>query len=262
MPSNVNNLAGRIVAITGGASGIGAACADILAARGAVVAILDIDLDRARAAADRMNGKAFKIDVTSEASVIAAMDAVERDMGPMAGVITSAGIVQSPLPPEELDMSVFDKVFAVNVRGTYMSLREAARHMIPRRSGSLIAISSVTARRSTPLHAYGPGKASVTNMVQGLAAEWGQSGIRVNAIEPGYTRTPALQAQIDLGHRDPALLNANSVMGRMVEPSEIGTVAAFLLSDDASAVTGASIAVDAGFYCAGSWAPYGGVRKR
>lgn len=262
MPSNVNNLAGRIIAITGGASGIGAACADILASRGAVVAILDINLDRARATADRINGKAVQIDVTSEASVIAAMDAVERDVGPMAGVITSAGIVQSPLPPEELDMSVFDKVFAVNVRGTYMSLREAARHMIPRRHGSLIAISSVTARRSTPLHAYGPGKASVTNMVQGLAAEWGQSGIRVNAIEPGYTRTPALQAQIDLGHRDPALLNASSVMGRMVEPSEIGTVAAFLLSDDASAVTGASIAVDAGFYCAGSWAPYGGVRKR
>lgn len=259
--SEHGQLAGRIIAITGGASGIGAACAEVAAARGARVAVLDVNMDQALAVAEKVGGQAFHLDVTDEQSVVAAFEAVEREMGPMAGGITSAGIVQTPKPPADMDMEIFDRIYAVNFRGTFLSLRELARHMIPRRSGSLVALSSITARRSTPLHAYGPGKAAVTNLVGDLAGEWGRAGIRVNAIEPGYTRTPALQVQIDLGHRDVSLMSANSTLGRMVEPSEIGTVAAFLLSDDASAVTGVSMAVDAGFYHAGSWAPYGGVRQ-
>lgn len=254
-------LAGRIIAVTGGASGIGAACAEVAASRGARVAVLDLNPDQARSVAERIGGAAFLLDVTDEESVVAAFAAVERDMGPIDGGVTSAGIVQIPKPPAETDMAVFDRIYQVNFRGTFLSMREMARHMLPRRKGSLVAMSSVTARRSTPLHAYGPGKAAVTNLVGGLSAEWGRAGIRVNAIEPGYTRTPALQAQIDLGHRDVALMTGNSTLGRMVEPSEIGTVAAFLLSDDASAVTGVSMAVDAGFYHAGSWDPYGGVRR-
>lgn len=257
----MSQFAGKVVAITGGASGIGAACAEVVAARGAKVAVLDRNIDHAREVAGRLGGAAFFVDVSEEASVVEAIEAVEREMGPIAGGITSAGIVQTPQPPSELEMEVFDRIYQVNFRGTYLSLREMARHMLPRRAGSLVALSSITARRSTPLHAYGPGKAAVTNLVGDLAAEWGRAGLRVNAIEPGYTRTPALQAQIDLGHRDVALMNENSTLGRMVEPSEIGTVAAFLLSEDASAVTGVSMAVDAGFYHVGSWNPYGGVRR-
>lgn len=256
----MSQFSGEIVAITGGASGIGAACAEVLAGRGAQVAVLDLNMDQARTVAERIDGKAFHVDVADEQSVVDAFGQVEAEMGPMAGGITSAGIVQTPQPPSEMDMDVFDKIYEVNFRGTFLSLREMAKYMLPRRSGSLVALSSVTARRSTPLHAYGPGKAAITNLVGGLAAEWGRAGVRVNAIEPGYTRTPALQAQIDLGHRDVSLMNENSTLGRMVEPSEIGTVAAFLLSGDASAVTGVSMAVDAGFYHVGSWAPYGGVR--
>ncbi|MDO9525375.1 MAG: SDR family oxidoreductase [Gemmobacter sp.] len=259
--STAAQLAGRIVVVTGGASGIGAACAEVAAARGARVAILDHNLEQARAVAARIGGMAFHVDVTQEQSVVDAVAAVERDMGPIAGGITSAGIVQTPKPPSELEMDVFDRIYQVNFRGTYLSLRELAKHMLPRRAGSLVALSSITARRSTPLHAYGPGKAAVTNLVGGLSAEWGRAGLRVNAIEPGYTRTPALQAQIDLGHRDVGLMNDNSTLGRMVEPSEVGTVAAFLLSDDASAVTGVSMPVDAGFCHVGSWSPYGGVRR-
>ena len=259
--STAEQLAGRIIAITGGASGIGAACAAVAAARGARVAILDRNMDLARDVAAQTGGMAFHVDVTDERSVIDAIAMAERDMGPIAGAVTSAGIVQTPKPPSELEMEVFDRIYQVNFRGTYLCLREFAKHMLPRRAGSLVALSSITARRSTPLHAYGPGKAAVTNLVGGLAGEWGRAGLRVNAIEPGYTRTPALQVQIDLGHRDVDMMNENSTLGRMVEPSEIGTVAAFLLSDDASAVTGVSMAVDAGFLHAGSWSPYGGVRR-
>lgn len=253
---------GCIIAITGGASGIGAACATYLAGFGARVAILDRDETRGKSLARDIDGMFFAVDVAEEESVIAAVRSVEDRMGPVVGAITSAGIVQSPERPEDLSMEVYDRVVAINQRGTYLCLREFASHMIPRSRGSLLAVSSVTARRGTPLHAYAPVKAAVTNMVWGLAGEWGRAGIRVNAIEPGYTRTPALQAQIDMGNRDPLLLAENSALGRMVEPEEVASVAAFLLSDAASAVTGVSMAVDAGFLEAGSWAPYGGVRKR
>lgn len=256
----MQDFAGAVIAITGGASGIGAACAEVLAGRGARVAIMDRNADQAQEVADRLGGLAVFVDVAEQDSITEAFARVEADMGPMAGGITSAGIVQTPKPPAEMDMGVFDKIYEINFRGTFLSLREMAKYMLPRRAGSLVALSSITARRSTPLHAYGPGKAAVTNLVGGLASEWGRAGIRVNAIEPGYTRTPALQAQIDMGHRDVSLMNENSTLGRMVEPSEIGTVAAFLLSTDASAVTGVSMAVDAGFYHVGSWQPYGGVR--
>lgn len=251
---------GQVIAITGGASGIGAACARYLAGLGARVAILDRDATAAETVAHEIGGFAVVTDVADEASIANAVRSVEAKTGPIAGAITSAGIVQSPDAPEHLSMEVYDRVYAVNQRGTYLSLREFASHMIPRGKGSLVAVSSVTARRGTPLHAYGPVKAAVTNLVWGLAGEWGRSGIRVNAIEPGYTRTPALQAQIDMGRRDPALLSANTALGRMVESEEVAAVAAFLLSDAASAVTGVSMAVDAGFLEAGSWAPYGGVR--
>ncbi|URK86239.1 SDR family oxidoreductase (plasmid) [Rhizobium sp. RCAM05350] len=254
-------MAGRIVAVTGGGSGIGAACAEVIASRGAIVAVLDINVDQASIVAARIGGMAFPLDVSDEQNVVSAMTMVERQLGPIAAGVTAAGIVQAPDPPDELDMAVYDRIYTINHRGTYLSLREIARHMLPRRKGSLVAISSVTARRSTPLHAYGPGKAAVTNLVAGLACEWGRAGLRVNAVEPGYTRTPALQAQIDLGNRDVALMEENSALGRLIEPAEIGAAVAFLLSDDASAVTGLSMAVDAGFYGAGSWAPYGGVRK-
>ncbi|WP_322867553.1 SDR family NAD(P)-dependent oxidoreductase [Aquicoccus sp. G2-2] len=254
-------FSGDVIAITGGASGIGAACAEVLVARGARVAILDRNMDQAGEVAERLGGAAFFVDVSEEDSIVEAFAKVEADLGPMAGGITSAGIVQTPKPPADLEMDVFDKIYEVNFRGTFLSLREMAKYMLPRRAGSMVALSSVTARRSTPLHAYGPGKAAITNLVGGLASEWGRAGLRVNAIEPGYTRTPALQAQIDMGNRDVGLMNENSTLGRMVEPSEIGTAAAFLLSQDASAVTGLSMAVDAGFYQVGSWAPYGGVRK-
>lgn len=252
---------GKVVAVTGGASGIGAACACQLAEQGATVAIMDRNVDAAEAVASEVGGLAVTVDVSDEASVVAAVARVEDELGPITGAITSAGIVQSPDAPENLSMEVYDQVYAINQRGTYLSLREFAARMIPRGKGSLVAISSVTARRGTPLHAYGPAKAAITNLVWGLAGEWGLSGVRVNAIEPGYTRTPAVEAQVDLGQRDTALLAANSALGRMVEPEEVASVAAFLLSDAASAVTGVSMAVDAGYMNAGSWAPYGGIRK-
>jgi NAD(P)-dependent dehydrogenase (short-subunit alcohol dehydrogenase family) len=95
-----------------------------------------------------------------------------------------------------------------------------------------------------------------------LAAEWGPSGIRVNAVSPGYTRTPALQGAIDKRERDVSLLEQNAALGRLVEPEEIAKVVAFLASAEAAAITGANIPVDCGWLAATPWNTYGGLRPR
>lgn len=255
-------LEGRIAVITGGASGIGAATARVMAARGAKVVIADINEAAAEAVAHEVGGHACALDVRDAAAVEDLAARIETDIGPTRIVVTSAGLVQSPLPPEDLTVETFDDIVAVNQRGTWLTLRAFAKHMLPRHAGEMVTISSITAERSVPLHSYAPTKAAVQNMTQCLAGEWGGAGIRVNSVQPGYTRTPALQAQIDMGNRDTALLEKNSTLGRLVEPEEIAQTIAFLVSDDASAITGAALPVDAGYFCAGGWHPYGGVRAR
>lgn len=256
------SLDGRVAVVTGGASGIGAATARILAERGAVPVIADINAEGAERVAAELGGHGYGLDVRDADAVEALAERVEADVGPVRIVVTSAGLVQPPHAPDALDWETYDNVIAVNLRGTWATLRAFGRSMVDRRAGEMITISSITAERSVPLHVYAPAKAAVTNMTMNLASEWGRAGIRVNAVEPGFTRTPALQDQIDRGLRDPSLLEENSTLGRMVEPEEIGRAIAFLVSDEASAITGIALPVDAGFFCAGSWHPYGGVRGR
>lgn len=262
MMSDVGSLKDRIAVVTGGASGIGAACARLMAARGARVVIADVNAEAAATVAAEIGGVGYGVDVRDADAIEALAEKSEREVGPTDILVTSAGIVQPPLPPEELSLELYDNVIAVNLRGTYLCAKAYGLRMLARRSGSIVTISSVTAERSVPLHAYAPSKAAVTNMTMNLAAEWGRAGIRVNAVEPGYTRTPALQDQIDRGHRDPTLLEENSTLGRMVEPEEIAKAVAFLASDESSAVTGIALPVDVGFFSAGSWHPYGGVRRQ
>ena len=119
----------------------------------------------------------------------------------------------------------------------------------------------VTATRSAPLHAYAPSKAAVVHMAACLAAEWGRAGVRVNAVSPGYVATPPLLANIQSGKRDARLLTGGSALGRLVESDEIGRGVAFLLSDDASAITGINLPVDAGWLASAHLTTYGGARE-
>ena len=97
-------------------------------------------------------------------------------------------------------------------------------------------------------------------MTECLAAEWGRSGVRVNAVSPGYTLTPALKARIEAGGRESSNLSGNTVQGRMIRPEEIANAVAFLMSDEASAVTGANLPIDAGWLVTSPWHTYGGAR--
>jgi len=248
-----------VAVVTGGASGIGAACCRELAARGARIAVLDRD-ERAHAVAKEVNGRGWIADVADEPAMQRCAEAVEAEMGPVDMLINSAGVIQVPVPPQNLSMANWDEVVRVDQRGTYVASVVFGLRMAARRRGSIVNIASIAGMRSMPLHTYAPAKAAVISMTECLAAEWGPANVRVNAVSPGYTRTPALQDAIDKGQRDVSRLESNAALGRMVEPLDIARAVAFLSSDDASAITGVNLPVDCGWLVAGSWSTYGGLR--
>jgi NAD(P)-dependent dehydrogenase (short-subunit alcohol dehydrogenase family) len=248
-----------VAVVTGGASGIGAACCRELASRGARVAVLDRDA-RGAAVADAVGGRAWVADVADPEGLDRCADAIEAALGPVEILVNSAGVIQVPLPPEQLEMEAWDEVVRVDQRGTYLGCLAFGRRMRERGHGSIVNIASIAGMRSMPLHAYAPAKAAVIAITECLAAEWGPSGVRVNAVSPGYTRTPALQAAIDRGERDVSALAANAALGRLVEPDEIARAVGFLAGPEAAAITGINLPVDAGWLVAGSWHAYGGLR--
>lgn len=256
----MNNLIEGLAVITGGASGIGAACARRLARLGARVAIVDRDEAAATTVAREVGGTAFGGDVGDQEALFRLADRIEAELGAVDILVNSAGVIQMPLQPHGLDMTVWDEVVRIDQRGTYVASLAFSRAMLARRRGVIVNIASIVGMRSAPLHAYAPAKAAVISMTECLAAEWGPSGIRVNAVAPGYTRTPALQAAIDAGERDVSRLTANAALGRMVEPEEVADAVAFLASRQATAITGVTLPVDAGWLVASTWQTYGGLR--
>jgi NAD(P)-dependent dehydrogenase (short-subunit alcohol dehydrogenase family) len=248
-----------VAAVTGGASGIGAACCAELARRGYTIAVADLDGPAAGRVAAGTGGMAFVADVADEAAAEDLAVRIERALGPVEALVNSAGVIQVPLPPETLPLAAWDHVVRVDQRGTYLTCLAFGRRMAVRGRGAIVNIASIAGMRSMPLHAYAPAKAAVIAITECLAAEWGRSGVRVNAVSPGYTRTPALQAAIDRGQRDVTTLERNSALGRMVEPEEIAKAVAFLASADAAAITGVNLPVDAGWLVATPWHTYGGL---
>lgn len=251
----------RVYVVTGGASGIGAACAREFANGNGTVVIVDRDFAKAQTIAAEVGGRAYALDVADERAVEACAAEIERDCGPVDVLVNSAGIIQVPVPPHELPMDRWDDIVRVDQRGTYVACTAFAHAMIARRRGSIVNIASIAGMRSMPLHAYAPAKAAVISMTSCLAAEWGWAGVRVNAVSPGYTLTPALQDAIDRGQRDVSILSANAALRRLVTPEEIARVVAFLASDVASAMTGVNVPVDCGWLAATPWNTYGGLRE-
>jgi NAD(P)-dependent dehydrogenase (short-subunit alcohol dehydrogenase family) len=252
---------GPIAVITGGASGIGEACARLLHARGWQPVLVDLDESAGARVAAELDTRFYRADVADESAMTALAARIDAEVGAVSGLINSAGVVQNPLPPHELSMDVWDRVVRIDQRGTYVSCVAFGLQMARRGRGSIVNIASVTGMRSVPLHAYGPAKAAVIAISEGLAGEWGRAGVRVNTVSPGYTRTARVERRFETGERDPTAYRENSALGRMVEPNEIAEACAFLLSDSASGITGVNLPVDCGWLLVGSWANYGGIRK-
>ncbi|MEY3183435.1 MAG: hypothetical protein RLZZ613_123, partial [Pseudomonadota bacterium] len=185
--------AGESVVVTGGASGIGLACVELLLQRGANVHVIDLpgrwELHEAR----WPQVKAFACDVADDQALMATAALIEAKHGPVGALVNSAGILQPRLSPEALPIELWDRVIAIDQRGTYLACVAFSQGMLARKRGAIVNIASITAERAVPLHAYAPAKAAVVSITQCLAAEWGRQGIRVNAVSPGYTLTEALQ---------------------------------------------------------------------
>ena len=246
----------NLVLITGGGSGIGAATGRAVTVAGMQPVLCDV----ARFAPAAADVWPTPFDVSDEAAVAHEVAAIEAQLGPIAGLVNAAGILGRMAPPHKLRMSDWDREIAVDLRGTYVMCREVGSRMATRGSGAIVNIASIVSLTSAPVHGYGPAKAAVANLTMTLAAEWGVRGVRVNAVSPGFTRTPALQRGLDTGVMEEERLAGLSALRRLVEPEEIGRSVAWLLSDAASAITGVNVPVDAGFLCGVTWQAYGGLR--
>ncbi|MGV3552038.1 SDR family NAD(P)-dependent oxidoreductase [Rhizobium sp.] len=256
---HIIDLEGRVALVTGGASGIGAACAELLAEAGARVVIADLKAEDAEAHAAAIGAVARAVDISSEESVRELIDGIESGIGPIDIIVHSAGIAQMPRSPEEFRQASWDKIIAVDLRGTYLVSTQAGARMARRGRGSIVNIASIAGSMPGPLHAYGPAKAGVVMMTANLAGEWGRSGVRINCLSPGHTLTKFIREKIEAGARDAAPLADFTALGRMVLPEEIANAVLFLASDMSSAVTGVNLLVDCGASITGGWRPYGWV---
>lgn len=245
-------LDGRVVLITGASGGLGERFATICAREGAAVVLGARRTDRLDEVADKIRaggGRALAVplDVTDEASIIAGYDVAEREMGPVDSVVANAGIEISG-PATEISGDDFDKVFAVNVKGVFLTAREAARRMQSvgtAKRGRIVLISSITGRICTPgIIPYSASKAAVSHLGRLLAREWARSGPNVNCILPGYIAS-------DLVNEWFASENGQKQINRfprrrLVEEDGLDEGLLYLLSDAAKNTTGAEIVIDDG----------------
>jgi NAD(P)-dependent dehydrogenase (short-subunit alcohol dehydrogenase family) len=244
----------RTVLVTGAAGDIGQATAVRLASEGARVAVADrrVDLldDTVRLCAEQgATPFAFAMDQTDLDAVHAGVAAVEDAVGPLDGLFANAGYGKFATFLEQ-PWKEWKRHVDVNLSGTFAVTQAVARSMVARRSGGAIVInaSSGAIQHTDLLSAYCATKAGLEMLAKGMASELGSHRIRVNTVMPGVIETgmtgPMLHGPDGDAHRD--LLLADTPLGRLGEPQDIAALAAFLLSDDASFITGASVAIDGG----------------
>lgn len=253
------NDSSRIVVVTGGGGGIGAACARSMARQGWHVVVCDIDKGRADAVASEVGGTGRALDIADTPAVETLASSVEAEIGPCSGLIACAAHLENPHQPEEQSPEEWRRIIDVNVSGSFHTCRAFGGRMAKRGHGAIVTIASITALGSSPLVAYGPSKAALVTMTRNLAVAWGRRQVRVNCVAPGPTLTPAVLASHARGERDPAVMVRATALGRLVQPDEVAAAVTFLMSDQASAITGVVLPVDAGVSVTGIWNLYGGV---
>jgi NAD(P)-dependent dehydrogenase (short-subunit alcohol dehydrogenase family) len=240
-------LGGKVAIVTGGASGIGSAIADTFAAKGAAVAILDVQTDKAAAKARALGTAhcAVGCDVTEPESVRASVSHVADRYGRVDILVNSAGIVRLA-PAETLSLADWDLTMSVNLRGTFLMSQAAGVIMLAAGHGRIVNLASQAATVALEAHAaYCASKAAVLGLTRVLAAEWAGRGVTVNAISPTVVLTE-LGRRAWSGDKAEAML-AQIPVGRFAEPGEIAAVALFLASDDSLMINGADIVVDGGY---------------
>jgi len=247
--------ASRIVIVTGGADGIGWAACRRFAAAGDRVVVADRNGPGAEARALELGEGhiGLQADVSREADVVAMVEACVGRYGRLDVLVNNAGVIDARATPM-LDQPVdaFRDLMSINVTGAFLAAREAGRVMLSQGSGAIVNLASGAGIAAVPYrNGYGASKAAVISLTRTLACEWAASGVRVNAVAPGYTRTEMVERLIANGKVDPDRVAARIPLGRMASPEEIAEVIFYVASDQASYVTGALVPVDGGFLAFG-----------
>ena len=247
--------------ITGGASGIGAACVTSFAAAGYRVAFGDVQEGKGRAIAVGLGEAAFfsRLDVRSEADFAEAVAATLTRWGRLDCLVNNAAIGGVIGPVAEIPVDEYDHTCAVVQRSVFLGVREAARAMLPRRTGSIVNIASISGLTGGyGPHVYSACKAAVISLTQSVALELAESGIRANAICPGAIETPIHTGVADerwverMARIRPSQKDYQAI-DRMGLPREVAAAVLWLAGDSASYVTGQAIAVDGGLTAGKPW---------
>ncbi len=245
----MTELAGRSALVTGGASGIGAACARELATRGATVTVADVDEVAAKTLADEIGGNAWGVDLLDVASL--------EDLKLETDVLVNNAGIQSIDPIVDFSPERFRAMIALMVEAPFLLIRAALPHMYDQGFGRIVNVSSVHGLRASEFKvAYVTAKHALEGLSKVTALEGGAHGVTSNCINPGYVRTPLVTKQIAdqaRTHGIPeqevveTILLSESVIKRLVEPEEVASLAGWLASADAGMVTGASYTMDGGW---------------
>lgn len=249
-----------VAVITGAADGIGWATAQAMAGQGWRVALLDLRADSVRARAAELGSAhlALACDVSDPDSVPAAVDSIGARLGRIDALINNAGIADQSAPTLQQNAAAFDRVLAVHLRGAFLMSQAVIPRMLaqPRDArgnrGAIVNLGSIASLGGIPgRNAYSAAKAGMLGLTRALASEWARSGIRVNAVAPGYVATELVVGLAQQGAIDTEAIARRTPLGRLADPAEIAAVIAFLASPTASYVTGAVLSAD------GGWSSFG-----
>jgi NAD(P)-dependent dehydrogenase (short-subunit alcohol dehydrogenase family) len=236
--------------VTGAASGLGRDVALALAREGARLVLLDRDAAGLEATASRCGATPVVGDVSEASDMSRAAEALDR-LGPARLLVTAAGILGPTCPLPEVDEAAWDRLFAVNVKGTWLALKHLLPRMIAAGGGAVVTVASGAGLAGNAIFpAYSASKGAVVLMTRSVAAGHAAQGIRANAVCPGQIETPMLRSVFDnLGAEADAVaaaFRARNPSGRFGSPGEVTGAVLFLLSDEASYINGAALPIDGG----------------